>query len=113
MNARLDTTAPGGTYIENPLGGFIPFRRLLTAHPLGGCVMSDSHTTGTVNHFGQVYDAQGALHDGLYITGGATIPTSLGVNPFLTISALAECRAEQMITSLGGAPGLIERIERN
>lgn len=112
MNQRLlqHTTALGGTYIENPLWGFIPFRTLVTAHPLGGCVMSDSHTTGTVNHFGQVYDAQGALHDGLYITDGATIPSSLGVNPFLTISALAEWRAEHMITSLGGSPEVIDHI---
>jgi cholesterol oxidase len=80
---------------------------------LGGCVTSDSHTTGTVNHFGQVYDTQGAFHDGLYITDGATIPTSLGVNPFLTISALAEWRAEYMITSLGGTPEVIDHIEHN
>lgn len=113
MNQRLlqHTTALGGTYVENPLWGFIPFRTLVTAHPLGGCVMSDSHTTGTVNHFGQVYDAQGALHDGLYITDGATIPSSLGVNPFLTISALAEWRAERMITGLGGTPEVIDHLD--
>jgi cholesterol oxidase len=112
MNQRLlqHTTGLGGTYIENPLWGFIPFRTLVTAHPLGGCVTSDSHTTGTVNHFGQVYDEQGNLHDGLYITDAATIPTSLGVNPFLTISALAEWRAEQLITGLGGTPVVINQI---
>jgi cholesterol oxidase len=106
MNQRLlqHTTVLGGTYIENPLWGFIPFRTLVTAHPLGGCVASDSHTTGTVNGFGQVYDEHGNLHDGLYITDAATIPTSLGVNPFLTISALAEWRAEHLIASLGGTP---------
>ena len=82
----------------------------MTAHPLGGCVASDSHTTGTVNHFGQVYDEQGNLHDGLYITDAATITTSLGVNPFLTISALAEWRAEYLITGLGGTPVVINQI---
>ncbi|HKX26241.1 MAG TPA: GMC family oxidoreductase, partial [Blastocatellia bacterium] len=109
MNAQLlqHTTALGGSYVENPLWGFIPFRTLVTAHPLGGCVMGDSHTTGVVNHFGQVYNAQGQLHQGLYITDGATVPTSLGVNPFLTISALAEWRAEQMITGLGGIPVVV------
>ncbi|MCI0387208.1 MAG: GMC family oxidoreductase N-terminal domain-containing protein [Acidobacteria bacterium] len=112
MNSRLlqHTKALGGTYIKNPLWGFIPFRTLVTAHPLGGCVMSDSHTTGVVNHFGQVYNAQGALHNGLYITDGATLPSSLGVNPFMTISALAEWRAEHIITELGGTPAVVGQI---
>jgi cholesterol oxidase len=112
MNSGLlqHTDALGGTYINNPLWGFTPFKTLVTAHPLGGCVMSDSHTTGVVNHFGQVYDAQGNLHDGVYITDGSTIPTSLGVNPFMTISALAEWRAEHMITRLGGTPSVFDHL---
>jgi cholesterol oxidase len=104
------TKALGGTYINNPIWGFTPFKTMVTAHPLGGCVTSDSHTTGVVNHLGQVYDAQGNLHDGVFITDGSTIPTSLGVNPFMTISALAEWRAEHMITSLGGTPSVIEHL---
>lgn len=104
------TTALGGTYIENPLWGFLPFRTLVTAHPLGGCVMSDSHTTGVTNDLGQVYDEHGGLHDGLYVADSATIPTSLGVNPFMTISALAERRAEHLITELGGTPVVIDHL---
>jgi cholesterol oxidase len=112
MNSQIQkhTKALGGTYVKNPLWGLAPFNTLVTAHPLGGCVMSDSHTMGAVNHLGQVYDDQGGLYPGLYITDGATIPTSLGVNPFLTISALAEWRAEQMITDLGGTPTVISQI---
>jgi len=72
--------------------------------------MSDSPASGVVNHFGQVYDSLGNLHDGIYITDGSTIPTSLGVNPFLTISALAEWRTEQMIARLGGSPSIIEHF---
>jgi len=112
MDSRLEdhTRALGGTYIKNPLWGLLPSNTLVTAHPLGGCVASDSHTSGVVNHFGQVYDNQGGLHSGLYITDGSTMPTSIGVNPFMTISALAEWRAEHMITELGGTPAVITQI---
>jgi cholesterol oxidase len=84
---------------------------LVTAHPLGGCVMADSHADGLVNDQGQVYDRNGRLHDGLFIADGAIIPTAIGVNPLLTISMLAERRAEYLIGLLGGAPRIIESIE--
>jgi cholesterol oxidase len=72
--------------------------------------MGDNHTTGVVNDQGQVYNAQGGLHAGLYVADAAVIPTSLGVNPFMTISALAERRAEHLVTTLGGTPAVITRI---
>lgn len=91
----------GGQYVPNPLwqlmpggaadalSGALPDARALTVHPLGGCAMGDSVGTGVVNHAGQVFDANGYLHDGLYVFDGAIIPRALGVNPFLTIAALA------------------------
>jgi cholesterol oxidase len=49
-------------------------------HPLGGCVL------------GQATDDYGRVkgYSGLYVTDGSLIPGALGVNPFLTITALAE-----------------------
>ncbi len=98
----------GSTFVENPLWGFTPFRTLVTAHPLGGCPMGESHQTGLVNHQGQVYDHQGSLHQGLYIADAAVVPTSIGVNPFLTISAIAERRAEHLVQGLGGQPVIVQ-----
>jgi len=69
-----------------------PLRRVLTAHPLGGCAMSDRPSTGVVNDRGEVWG-----HPGLFVTDGSIIPGPLAVNPSLTIAALSERVAQWMI----------------
>lgn len=86
------TLALGGTYLLNPIWNELTDHNLATAHPLGGCVMADDAGRGAVNHKGQVFSDQSgdAVHEGLYVMDGSVVPTALGVNPLLTISALAE-----------------------
>ncbi|HEX8906200.1 MAG TPA: GMC family oxidoreductase N-terminal domain-containing protein, partial [Longimicrobiaceae bacterium] len=86
------TAALKGCYVENPVWAPALGSSLITVHPLGGCVMADDAAQGVVNHKGQVYSgASGtAVHEGLYVTDGSVIPTSLGVNPLFTISAVSE-----------------------
>lgn len=82
----------GGIYLKNPLWSKIFKDNLTTVHPLGGCAMAADAAHGVVNHKGQVFSsAQGsAVYENLYVSDGSVIPRSLGVNPLLTISALAE-----------------------
>lgn len=89
------TQATGGTFVPNPAWSnlFGQGSDLMTVHPLGGCAMGATAATGVVNHKGQVFagaEADAGVHEGLYVADGAVIPRSLGVNPLLTISALAE-----------------------
>ena len=85
----------GGRYVKNPLAGTMVGDQPSTAHPLGGCGMGRERADGVVNHKGQVFDAgRGAgsadVHEGLYVVDGSVMPRSLGANPLLTITALAE-----------------------
>ena len=61
-----------------------------TVHPLGGCAMGDDFESSVVNDQGQVRFAANQHYDNLRVLDASIIPTSLGANPFLTITALAE-----------------------
>jgi cholesterol oxidase len=93
-NQQLEaaTRALGGMFVKNPIWSRLFKHGLVTVHPLGGCAMAATAADGVVNHKGQVFaESEGtAVHDGLYVMDGAVVPRSLGVNPLLTITAIAE-----------------------
>jgi choline dehydrogenase-like flavoprotein len=99
--------------------------RLLTVHPLGGCRMAENANKGVVDPWGRVFDTgvdiatesgdartevlrdrydqrlANALHEGLHVLDGSIMPTSLGINPLLTITALAEAAIDQWTLDYG------------
>ena len=80
----------------------------LTVHPLGGCPMADDAARGVVDHLGRVFDPSGlhgkSTHDGLVVLDGAIIPRALGINPALTIAALALRACEGLREAWGTSP---------
>ncbi|EPG74390.1 GMC oxidoreductase domain protein [Leptospira fainei serovar Hurstbridge str. BUT 6] len=70
-----------------------PIRNNVSVHPLGGCILGDSVKEGVCSAdpklFGQVFNYQN-----LYVADGSLVPTAIGANPSMTISALSERVAE-------------------
>jgi cholesterol oxidase len=64
-----------------------PFADDFCYHPLGGCVL------------GRATDLYGRVHGyrNLYVNDGALLPGSVGVNPFVTITAIAERNVARVI----------------
>jgi len=62
-----------------------------TAHILGGACMGEGPDEGVIDHRHQVFG-----YDGLYVIDGSAVSANPGVNPSLTITALAE-RAMNLI----------------
>ena len=88
-----------GNYFSDPLWKRAVGRHLVSVHPLGGCWMGESGATGVVNDRCQVFVGTGTeTHDGLYVCDGSVVRGSLGVNPLLTIAAIAE-RAMELLAS--------------
>jgi cholesterol oxidase len=74
-------------YRYDLFGDTRPFENRFTYHPLGGLVL------------GQATDDYGRVkgYQNLYVTDGSLIPGSTGVNPFVTITALAERNIERVL----------------
>lgn len=56
-----------------------------TAHILGGCPMGDSSEDSVIDRYNRVHN-----YNGMYVVDASMISANLGVNPSLTITALAE-----------------------
>jgi choline dehydrogenase-like flavoprotein len=99
-----DPNDPKGEF-QNPfltdLSGTFNATSITVSHPLGGSRMAKDATEGVVDEFGRVFDRTKSgdrpFYQGLYIADASIIPAALGVNPSLTISALALRVADQII----------------
>ncbi len=83
--AELVDGVPQASFLESVFG--VP----VTAHILGGCPMGRAPEEGVVDLKGEVFG-----HPGLFVVDGSIVPANPGVNPSLTITALAEYLMDQV-----------------
>ena len=69
---------------------------LSAVHPLGTARMGTDPKTSVVDPNHETHDVRD-----LYVVDGSAVPSSLGVNPQITIMALATRAAEKIATALG------------
>ena len=71
-----------------------------SAHPLSTCRMGDDPATSSLD---DQHELRG--HPGLFVTDGSAVPTSLCVNPSLTIAALAESAPRRCSSGAAASSG--------
>lgn len=85
-----------------------------TVHPLGGCPMADTVEDGVVDRWGRVFDPNAAdakaVFHGLVVLDGAIIPRALGINPALTIAAIAEHAISKLVEQWKLTPRNVEHL---
>ena len=91
--ARKIGGGPFGTITEGLLN--VP----TTAHMLGGCVFGRDDQEGVIDLDCQIHN-----YPGLYVVDGSIVPANPGVNPSLTITALAEYAMSRVPPKDSAAP---------
>ena len=93
MIAKSMQAAPVGSVAETLLG--MP----TTAHIRGGCPIGRSPKEGVIDLDFQVFN-----YPGLYVVDGSVMPANPGINPSLTITALAEYAMSRVPVKHGHTP---------
>ncbi len=94
--ARVLAEVMGGTPMNVLMESLM--NQSTTAHILGGCHIGSSAENGVIDTSHEVFN-----YPGLYVVDGAAVSANVGVNPSLTITAMAE-RAMNLIPAKNKAP---------
>ncbi|CAL1373806.1 unnamed protein product [Linum trigynum] len=77
----------------------LPMRGLATqlcsAHQMGSCRMGADPAVSAVKETGETWEVEG-----LYVADSSVFPTALGVNPMVTVQAIAYCTAQSVLDRL-------------
>lgn len=86
---KINAANPGSSYRVDLFEGGKTFADYFTYHPLGGMII------------GEATDLNGEVKGvpGLFVLDGSLIPGKIGVNPFVTITALAERCMDKLLAA--------------
>jgi choline dehydrogenase-like flavoprotein len=84
-------------YIQNmKAAGLKPLEmQIFSAHQMSSCRMARSPDFGPVSTTGELYECEN-----LFVADGSVLPTSLGINPMITIDAMAHMISKNIIRKL-------------
>ncbi|KAJ1380918.1 Long-chain-alcohol oxidase, partial [Sesbania bispinosa] len=68
---------------------------LCSAHQMGSCRMGSNPKESVVNQTGETWEMED-----LYVADASVFPTALGVNPMITVQAIAYCTAQSVLQTL-------------
>lgn len=68
---------------------------MYSAHQMGSCRLSATPEGGPLRETGEAWEC-----DGLFVADASVLPTSLGINPMITVEAVAFMVAEQVLSFL-------------
>ncbi|XP_027359827.1 long-chain-alcohol oxidase FAO4A-like [Abrus precatorius] len=68
---------------------------LCSAHQMGSCRMGSNPKQSVVSQTGETWEMEG-----LYVADSSVFPTALGVNPMVTVQAIAYCTAQSVLEAL-------------
>lgn len=78
------------------VGNKAPVGTWLSAHQMGSCRMGSSPEGGAVDGRGRVWECEG-----LYVADASVFPSASGVNPMLTVMAIADHIGSGVVEELG------------
>ena len=64
---------------------------IYSAHQMGSCRLSANPEDGPLRETGETWEC-----DGLFVADASVFPTSLGINPMITVEAVAYMVADQV-----------------
>jgi choline dehydrogenase-like flavoprotein len=87
---------------------FAPHRgTVASAHQMGTIRAGADPADHPADPHGRVRaDSRGSIVPGLYVADGSTFPTGIGVNPMLTVMAMARRVSRTVLAEAGHAPGM-------